>query len=72
MDDESYKDMEEFPNGELGGKVFNVRNVLQSIWVRRNPILSYYSNREYLVRQLDFVLNFGVILWTILLFSKSF
>lgn len=72
MDDECSENMEKFPNGELSGKVINVRNVLQSIWVRRNPILSYYSNREYLVRQLDFVLNFGVILWTILLFSKSF
>lgn len=72
MDDESYKDMEEFPNGELGGKVFNVRNVLQSIWVRCRPILSYYSNREYLIRQLNFVSNIGIIFWTIFLLTKTF
>ena len=72
MDDESYKDMEKFPNGELGGKVFNVRYVLQSIWVRCRPILSYYSNREYLIRQLNFVSNIGIIFWTIFLLTKTF
>ena len=72
MDDECSENMEKFPNGELSGKILNVGNVLQSVWIRCDSILSYYSNREYLVRQLDFVLNFGVILWAILLFSKSF
>jgi hypothetical protein len=70
MDDESYKDLEEFPEGELGGKMFNVRNVLQSIWIRCGTILSYYSNREYLIRQLNFVSNLGIIFWTIFLLTK--
>lgn len=70
MDDESYKDLEEFPEGELGGKMFNVRNVLQSIWIRCSTILSYYSNREYLIRQLNFVSNLGIIFWTIFLLTK--
>lgn len=72
MDDECSENMEKFPNGELSGKVINVRNVLQSIWVRCCSILSYNFNREYLVRQFNFVLNLGTILWAILLFSKSF
>lgn len=70
MDDESYKDLEEFPEGELGGKMFNVSNVLQSIWIRCSTILSYYSNREYLIRQLNFVSNLGIIFWTIFLLTK--
>ena len=71
MDDECNQNLEKFPNGELSDKMFNVRYVFQSIWVRCRTILSYNSNREYLVRQFNFVLNLGTILWAILLFTKT-
>ena len=73
MDDESsYKNMEKDILRKSFSKIFNVSNVLQPIWVRCHPILSYYSNREYLVRQFNYVLYLGILLWSILLFSKAF
>jgi hypothetical protein len=71
MDDESHKNLEKHSNGESIREILNVRNVLQPIWVRCRSILSYYSNREYLVRQFNFVLNLGIIFWVILLISKT-
>ena len=72
MDDESYKDMEEFPNGELGGKVFNVRNVLQSIWVRCRSIFPNTTDRKFMEGELRFVLYSGVIFWTLYLVYETF
>jgi len=71
MDDESYKNLEKYSNGESIREILNVSNVLQPIWVRCRSILSYYSDREYLVRQFNFVLNLGIIFWTILLISQT-
>jgi hypothetical protein len=71
MDDESYKNLEKYSNGESIREILNVRNVLQPIWVRCRSILSYYSDREYLVRQFNFVLNLGIIFWAILLISQT-
>jgi hypothetical protein len=71
MDDESHKNLEKYSNGESIREILNVRNVLQPIWVRCRPILSYYSDREYLVRQFNFVLNLGIIFWAILLISQT-
>lgn len=71
MDDDcTYKNLEKDIFRKSFGKIFNVGHVFQSIWIRCRPILSYYSNREYLIRQFNFVLYFGSILWIILLFSK--
>mgnify|MGYP000043844568 FL=1 len=71
MDDESHKNLEKHSNGESIREILNVRNVLQPIWVRCRSILSYYSDREYLVRQFNFVLNLGIIFWAILLISQT-
>jgi hypothetical protein len=71
MDDESHKNLEKRFNGKPIREILNVRNVLQPIWVRCSPILSYFSNREYLIRQFNFVLNLGILFWTILLISKT-
>jgi hypothetical protein len=71
MDDESHKNLEKRFNGKPIREILNVRNVLQPIWVRCRPIISYYSNREYLIRQFNFVLNLGILFWAIFLISKT-
>ena len=53
-------------------KVPVVSNVFQPIWVRYNPISTFCFNREYLVRQSNFVLFIGTLFWIIFLFSKTF
>lgn len=72
MDDEGSKNMETFSKREHSGKMFNDRNVFQPLWIRRCSVLSYYCNREYLERQFNYVLNLGVIFWSIFLLSQKF
>ncbi len=72
MDDESNKDMEEDIPRKHICEVFNAWNVLQSIWVRCNTILSFYSNKQYILRQFNLVLYLGSMFWLILLLSKTF
>lgn len=69
-DDETSKNMETNLLGEHISKVPNARNVFQSIWVRCGSVISYINNREHLLRQFNFVLYFGVILWIIFSISK--
>ena len=71
MDDESYKDLEEFPEGELGGKMFNVRNVLQSIRVRYHSISTILTDRKFVVGKFNFILRFGSLLWIIFLLKRT-
>lgn len=71
MDDESTENMEENIPRKYISKVFNAWDVLQSIWFRCYTVLSFYNNKEYLVRQFNIVLYIGTMFWVILLFSKT-
>ena len=69
-DDSSDKDVEENLQGEPFSKIFNVRNVFQSIWVRYHSISALLTNREFVVRKFNFILRFGTLLWFVFLLTK--
>jgi hypothetical protein len=69
-DDSSDKDVEENLQGESFSKIFNVRNVFQSIWVRYHSISTLLTNREFVVRKFNFILRFGTLLWFVFLLTK--
>ena len=71
-DDSSNKDVEENLQRKSFSEIFNVRDVLQSIWVRYNSISTLLTNRKFVVRKFSFVLRFGTLLWTVFLLTKIF
>jgi hypothetical protein len=69
-DDETEKNLETNLFGKRISKVSDARDVLQPLRFRCSPIISYFSDRKYILRQLNFVLYFGTILWIVLFISK--
>jgi len=70
MDDECRENIEKSFRRKLVRKIFNVGDVFQSIWVRYYSISTLCYNREFMVRQFNFVLLIGSLFWTIFLSSK--
>jgi hypothetical protein len=71
-DGSSDKNLEENLQRESFGKILNVRDVFQSVWVRYHSISTLLTNREFVVGKFNFVLRFGSLLWTIFLLTKIF
>jgi hypothetical protein len=69
-DGDSNKNMEENLQRESFSKIFNVRNVFQSIWVRYNSISTYITNREFVVGKFNFILRIGIMFWILFLVTK--
>lgn len=70
-DDSSDKDMEENLQRESFSKIFNVRNVLQSIRVRYHSISTILTDRKFVVGKFNFILRFGSLLWIIFLLKRT-
>lgn len=70
-DDSSDKDMEENLQRESFNKIFNVRNVLQSIRVRYHSISTILTDRKFVVGKFNFILRFGSLLWIIFLLKRT-
>lgn len=51
--------------GDPSDMVSDVGTVLQSTWIRRNPILANCFNWKSMERQFCFVLYSGIVLWSI-------
>lgn len=61
--------MEKNPYRESCNMVHDDSAILQSIWVRRDPILAIDRNWKFMGREFRFVLCGGTILWAIVLLS---
>lgn len=69
-DDCSGKNMEESFQGKSFSKIFNVRDVFQSVWVRYYTISTLLNNREFVVGKFNFILRVGTLFWVIFLLTK--
>lgn len=68
MEGES-KHLEKNPNGEPSHLEHDDRSILQSVRVRRNPVLADSANWQFVESELRFVLYCGSVLWAIHLIS---
>ena len=70
-DDSSDKDVEENLQRKSFSKIFNVGDVLQSIWVRYHSVSTVLTDRKFVVGKFNFILRFGFLLWIIFLLKRT-
>lgn len=69
-DDEKNKNMEKDISRKPFSDVPNISTFFQPFWIRCHSVFVDITNREFVVRELRFVRNYGIVFWIIYLLSQ--